>query len=171
MQLKIREVLAKAEPIQLHLTFDMADLLKDRQDIAGFGMLKADLTAAGRSGVADVEGRLNLSVELVCSRCLGPVKEDLDIPFRESFTQKPELIPSGGEEEEVHLVTDDIDLKTYVEEAVWLALPFTPLCKEDCLGLCPVCGRNRNEQDCGCSTAKVDPRLAGLADFFNDDKK
>jgi uncharacterized protein len=170
MQLNYRQVSAKAGPVEVVSSFDMSDLLKDRQDVSGFGLVQAQLTADHKSGLLEIEGTLRLPIELVCSRCLGSAKEELEIPFQESFTPKPELVPDD-DRDDVHLIKDEIDLKPYVEEAVWLALPYIPLCKEDCLGLCPVCGQNRNIQECGCNRDRVDPRLAGLADFFNDSNK
>lgn len=169
MMLSRKELAAKGHPVALSGTFDMSDLLKERKDVVSFGKVKAELEAHSDNGVAVIEGTLWFPVELVCSRCLGPVKETLEIPFREVFTDRPEIIPKE-ELEDVHVVADDrIELAPYVEEAVWLELPFAPVCDEDCKGLCPVCGRNRNLEPCGCSTDRVDPRLAGLADFFKQE--
>lgn len=166
MMLNRKELAAKGHPVALSGTFDMSGLLNERKDIVSFGPVKAELEARSVKGIVEVEGTLMFPVELSCSRCLGPVKETLEIPFREAFTDRPEIVPKE-ELEDVHVVADDrIELAPYVEEAVWLALPFAPVCGEDCKGLCPVCGTNRNLERCGCNTDKVDPRLAGLADFF-----
>lgn len=147
----------------------MSDLLKERKDVMSFGPVKAELEARSEKGVAEIVGNLAVELELTCSRCLGPIKQTLQIPFREVFTDRPEIIPKE-ELEDVHVVTDDrIELAPFVEEAVWLELPFAPVCGEDCKGLCPVCGNNRNLEPCGCNTDRVDPRLAGLADFFKQD--
>jgi uncharacterized protein len=168
MQLNIRDLSAKGATIHFTDSFDLADLLKGRHDIVEFGTLAADFTAEPESGVTRVTGELTLPVEMLCSRCLTPIKEKLSIPFDESFTQRSELVPKNESEEEVHLVSEDkLDLGPYVEEAVWLALPYVPLCKETCEGICPQCGRNRNEETCDCKLEQIDPRLAGLADLFN----
>ncbi|WP_213521744.1 DUF177 domain-containing protein [Paenibacillus sp. J31TS4] len=160
--------LAKEKTVRLKETLDVSGLLKGRTDVKGFGELEADLQAELTSGVAEVTGQLTLDVQMVCARCLGPVHERLAVPFREVFTEREDLLPEK-EREDAHIVTEDaVDLKPFVEEAVWLALPNIPLCKEDCKGLCPVCGTNRNETDCACKQERIDPRLAGLADFFKD---
>ena len=117
-----------------------------------------------------MQGKLTLDVEMICSRCLGAIQKTLFMPFHEVFTQKSELMPKDerDERDEIHLVSEDkIELMPYVEETVSIALPYIPLCSETCKGLCPTCGQNRNEQSCACKQDKLDPRLAGLADFFN----
>lgn len=115
-----------------------------------------------------MHGQLTARLELVCSRCLTSFTETYVIPFDEQFklTDSTDLSPEE-EEDDVTAVTEDlIDLQPYVEVALLLALPFAPLCSESCKGLCPTCGTNRNEQSCGCSNERIDPRLAGLQDFF-----
>jgi uncharacterized protein len=112
-----------------------------------------------------VSGTITMDVEQNCSRCLEPVKQSLDIPFQEAFTQSSK---AAEEDDNLLLVTEDkIELKPYIEETVLLELPYIPLCDEDCKGLCPVCGTNRNVNPCACKQEKIDPRLAGLADFFD----
>lgn len=59
-----------------------------------------------------------------------------------------------------------IDIGPLVREVLALALPMKPLCREDCLGLCPVCGKSLNDGPCGCRVEVIDPRLAALADAF-----
>lgn len=169
MRINVKELIAKGKPVHLQESMDLSGLLGGRQDLLSFGELKADLSARADGEVAVVEGTLTLHVTMECSRCLGPAEERLTVPFRESFTMEPVSADSGGAQDELHQITEDFaELTPYVEEAVWMALPFVPLCKEDCKGLCPECGTNRNERECGCSTERIDPRLAGLADLFKD---
>ncbi|MEO3945160.1 DUF177 domain-containing protein [Gorillibacterium sp. CAU 1737] len=171
MQINVKELTMKDKRIQLNEKLDLSELLSGRQDLESFGELTADLTASGEDNTAVVEGTLRLPVTMVCSRCLGPARETLVIPFHERFTK--EAVPPETEEEEenLHSVQEDVvELAPYVEEAVWMSLPYVPLCKDDCKGLCPVCGTNRNERDCGCSTDRIDPRFAGLADLLNKDE-
>ena len=60
---------------------------------------------------------------------------------------------------------EKIDLGEVVREQLYLALPMKPLCQEDCKGLCPVCGVNRNRETCSCQQEWVDPRMAALAEL------
>ena len=72
---------------------------------------------------------------------------------------------SAGYEEDVGVSfyrDDVIDLGDVIREQFYLALPMKPLCREDCKGLCPVCGVNRNREACSCDTTWVDPRMEPL---------
>ena len=66
-----------------------------------------------------------------------------------------------ADEDAYPLVDDELDLEPLVRDAVLLELPLAPLCREDCAGLCPQCGANRNEGACGCAAPR-DPRWATL---------
>jgi len=60
---------------------------------------------------------------------------------------------------------DELDLSALIETETTLAVPMKPLCRDDCLGLCPVCGGNRNVTACACAARATDPRLAVLKDL------
>ncbi len=165
MIISFRE-LAKAGSARYHERIDIGGLIKGRRDIVQSGPLQVELTAEYKAGAVHVQGMLSVELELVCSRCLGQFRQTLNIPVREMFVQKTEG-EEPDEDDEVHPVSEDkFDLKPYIEEIVFLELPYIPLCDEACKGLCSVCGKNRNEEQCGCSQERIDPRLAGLADFF-----
>jgi uncharacterized protein len=168
MIISIRDLAAKADKVHLTEKRDVSELLQGRPEVVSHEILTVDLHAEGISGMTEVQGQLSLPVKLVCSRCLTTFEETLWMQFHEVFTQKPELMPED-EPEDIHLVSEDkIELTPYVEETVSLALPYIPLCTKACKGLCPECGQNRNEQPCACKQEKLDPRLAGLADFFKE---
>ena len=91
-----------------------------------------------------------------CRRCLGEASGTLTVDVRELFEV-------GSDEEETYPLTgDQIDVEPLVRDAVLLELPLAPLCREACQGLCPVCGANRNEGDCGHKPDDRDPRWAAL---------
>ncbi|MGL5406168.1 MAG: YceD family protein [Propionibacteriaceae bacterium] len=105
------------------------------------------------SGVADVE----LAGE--CARCLEALEDDLEVDIQELFVY-PE---SEASDEEVSRIVDDlIDLEPLIRDQVVLDLPFTPLCDEDCLGLCPTCGANLNNSPEHSHQDQVDQRWAAL---------
>jgi uncharacterized protein len=62
----------------------------------------------------------------------------------------------------------ELDVDEALREELLLGFPSRLLCSEDCLGLCPKCGRPKREGDCGCSDREIDPRLAVLKNFFDD---
>ena len=99
-----------------------------------------------------------------CARCLEPYAFDLDTDFFFVLVPRAELADEMElHDEELDLSFyqgDEVDLTPLVREQIILALPSRPLCREDCRGLCPQCGANRNVQPCTCVEAGGDPRLA-----------
>jgi uncharacterized protein len=116
-----------------------------------------------------VTGDVRALVPLTCGRCL----EEFPVTVRAAVDARFAPRPAAGEN--VELGADDLDLDFYdhdelnlatlVETETTLALPMKPLCREDCRGLCPVCGGNRNVTPCACESRAPDPRLAALKDL------
>ena len=107
-----------------------------------------------------------VSAELVgeCSRCLGEVREERDFDLQELY-----YYPGRDAEEDALFVVDEyIDLDPPMRDAIVLELPFTPLCREDCLGLCPICGFNLNDDPEHNHGEQIDPRWEGLELFKAD---
>ncbi len=113
-------------------------------------------------------GRVRATLECPCSRCLEAFTTTVDAPFDAFFL--PASANAGGGERQVadedlgvsFYTNDTIDLGEIIREQFYLALPMKPLCREDCQGLCPVCGINRNRETCSCQPIWVDPRLEPL---------
>ncbi|MFC5448298.1 YceD family protein [Paenibacillus aestuarii] len=169
MQIQLKDLASKGQPVHITADLNLTSPFEGRQDILGYSPIHVDLHAKHEGGAAKVNGTLTFNVELSCSRCLSQFKQTIELPFEEVFTQK--LDEESEDDEDIHLVTEDkVDLEPYVVENIIVGLPLIPLCGEACKGLCPVCGTNRNEHDCGCKQDKIDPRLAGLADFFNQEQ-
>jgi uncharacterized protein len=98
-----------------------------------------------------------------CSRCLAPITHEFTFPVREFFEQRP------IEGETYPLVDDEIDLALIVRDTVLPELPVVPLCRPECLGLCSICGVDRNETTCECRAAEPDPRWEALGSLtFTD---
>jgi len=91
-----------------------------------------------------------------CRRCLGEAVGEVVTRVREVYE------PSSDGVDTYPLSGSQVDLGPLVRDAVLLGLPPAPLCKEGCLGLCPVCGANRNEARCSCDVSPPDPRWAAL---------
>jgi len=91
-----------------------------------------------------------------CRRCLGDAVGEITAQVREVYET------SSDGEETYALNGSQVDLAPLVRDAVILGLPPAPLCDEGCLGLCPVCGANRNEARCRCDVSLPDPRWAAL---------
>lgn len=119
-------------------------------------------------GRAHVRGKITADLSLDCSRCVEPVEKHFDILFDDVFidaSEEPRVDETEVRAEDLDesLVIDGkIDLIEVVREQLLLALPEQVFCREDCKGLCPECGANRNLIDCKCADNEVDPRWAAL---------
>lgn len=109
-----------------------------------------------------VEAALQVSgtARLTCGRCLIEFSEPVSGEITQRFVFDEASLEA--EPEAWIIEGEDVEIAPLVMEALYLALPGRPLCRPDCLGLCPTCGRNRNEEPCRCSEERVDPRMEAL---------
>ena len=108
-----------------------------------------------------------------CARCLDTVTGTLEFDFNRTLVTEGTLSDEQLEEEadEYMLIRDGVLAPDEaIAESVWLEFPMTLLCSDDCMGLCPVCGKKRAE-GCNCNTAETDPRWAKLAAMFDNDRE
>lgn len=94
-----------------------------------------------------------------CSRCLDPMKLDVEVDFQELFAY------SGTSEDDLLVQDDSIDLDPVIRDAVVLSLPFTPVCSPDCAGLCAECGVKLAENPGHVHEAAIDARWSELQKF------
>ena len=112
-------------------------------------------------------------IQIECGRCLTEVTQPLEFPFSEEYYQTV-VVNTGAalpkpEEPDVFLIdeTHKLDLGEAMREYALLSVPMLPLCREDCKGLCPECGANLNDEECGCDTEQSDERLAVLKQLLD----
>jgi uncharacterized protein len=129
-----------------------------------------------RNVIEDIRlvGNLATRVEVSCARCLDPVSQDLlrdfDLLYRPQGADRDrgdEAPVSGTESEISYYEGEGLLLEDVLREQVLLALPLRVICRADCKGLCPHCGRNLNQETCNCTEAVVDPRWDALRDLKN----
>lgn len=156
------EVHQEVEPSALSLSPDEGTV------IGSFSCIGNLMLTGERS--AYFQGMLSGRVSRECVRCLALFEESLSLPLEAEF-QKPSnagvstnvkgkgvkgqdvsVDESASDEDVYPIIGNDIDLLPAIREHLILATPIQPLCKEDCLGLCQVCGTNLNEGRCGCYT-------------------
>lgn len=167
----------------------LADALSPQGRDTGF---RADRPAAFKASFRKVSGSVLLTGDLSahvtapCKRCLREVAVDLPVHFTLNLVPEPKVSledagldgeaaedpksqkrDSGGsfalrDADREYFDGRTIDLDPIVREQVLLALPVAVVCKDDCKGLCPRCGQDLNEAECGCERKVVDPRLAVL---------
>jgi uncharacterized protein len=109
-----------------------------------------------------VSGPLRGSMRLSCARCLKTFDQPFDLDVSELFIRDAD---ADADAEEYPLAEGAIDIEPMVRDAVLLAMPFSPLCKPDCAGLCERCGGDRNLEECRCAPQSVDPRWEVLRDI------
>jgi len=117
--------------------------------------------------VVFVRGRLAVTVPQHCGRCLDPytltVQPQVDARFVPSPAGRGEEHELAGDDLETDMYDNGVlDLNALLETETSLGLPMKPLCRQDCRGLCAVCGGNRNAADCACEEQASDPRWAPL---------
>jgi uncharacterized protein len=143
-----------------------ADLNLEELTFVGPAHLHARLSNA--SSRILLRGKLSGKVELICSRCAEPFIEPVDAPLDEEFlaSTSPEVPKVADPWSDLNVYDDDVndlELDEVLRQNVLATLPIQPLCQEDCKGLCPICGGNKNQRDCDCRETSIDPRLQPLA--------
>jgi len=175
--LSVREIPPEGKPIDVTLDPGAVHLEGEQDFTLESGRLSGRVEK-GEEGTVQFRGRLEARLRLHCGRCLEPfahrLDEDLDLFFMPHASQ-----PDAEEEEQevelsdrdmvvAYYADDRIDLGEMIREQMLLALPLRRLCREDCAGLCPSCGTNRNTGQCDCQpTETADERLAPLRKLFD----
>lgn len=155
---------------------DLGEDVRQRSPLRSAG--RADLVEEhhGKHKVVQdirVKGKLETSLEVPCARCLEPVVHEVersfDLLYRPLGTDSghEELSVTDAEAEIGYYTGDGLLLEDTLREQVLLALPLKTVCREDCKGLCPLCGRNLNVEQCHCEQHVSDPRW----DALNEIKK
>ncbi|HTV06971.1 MAG TPA: DUF177 domain-containing protein [Acidobacteriaceae bacterium] len=132
-----------------------------------------------RTVVQDIrlQGSYSSEFEVACARCLTPVRKTLSGQFDLLF--RPLGADGGSAERSITASEAEIGyyqeggllLEDVLREQVLLSLPTRTLCREDCKGLCPRCGRDLNTEQCTCEAAPADPRWSALSDLAGRLKK
>ena len=119
-------------------------------------------------GELRIQGRYTVEMASQCDRCLGSARFPLDARFDlfyrpASFIAREEEVGIDEGEAEIGFYENGgIGLEEILREQVLLALPMQRVCSDDCKGICPVCGKNRNETACDCKIESHDDRWGAL---------
>ena len=117
-----------------------------------FGSVRYDVFVQVFGTEFTARGVLECDFDAVCSRCGG----DFDFTCHADEFEVSEEIPAE---------TEYFELTNHIRECILLALPNYPVCREDCKGVCPKCGKNLNEGACPCESEGSDDRWAALEGF------
>jgi uncharacterized protein len=167
MLLSVHELALRSLPIDER--YDAGELPLEHPDVESVGPLH--VTGQARLAGPDIALQLHVAGEVHprCARCLEPVTVQLDRDYRLVYHPVSEL----AAEEDVEIRTADtevgffrgegVELDDVVREQVLLSLPMRTICREECRGICPNCGKNLNSGPCGCVRSEVDERWRALA--------
>lgn len=134
-------------------------------ELAVIGTVRAEGCISNAGDVLLLEAELSAQVRRTCGRCLKEFTAVTKADVLEKF------YPASAEniEKDAFVYDSDVvDITEPLRESLLLAEPIQALCKEDCKGLCPICGADLNNGDCGCDRFSVDPRLAALKQFIKN---
>ncbi|HHY38618.1 MAG TPA: DUF177 domain-containing protein [Clostridia bacterium] len=168
-----------------HFSENMDSIIADKGEarLARPVLVDVSLLNTGNRLLADFDVRADVVAR--CSRCLSEFTFPIRLKFKEEYKKAPETAlktqrldgsekPAGtGEAEDeagneiFAFYGDNIDFKEAVRQNLILALPMKFVCREACRGLCPVCGKNLNEGECGCSREE-DSRWSPLRDVLDN---
>jgi uncharacterized protein len=177
MFIKIKDLELRKQPFEETLAPGAIDLGADVEQ-------KSPLQAAGtaelirenrgaRKVIEDIRvvGSFSTLVEVRCARCLEAVENKLAESF--DLLYRPQGVDARGDDASIGEAETEIGyyrgegllLEDVLKEQVLLALPVKQVCRPDCQGLCPHCGRNRNAESCDCAATMPDPRWSALGDI------
>ena len=144
----------------------------EEDDFSLASPVEGSLTVTNGGSLLVVRGELHTKVKLSCSRCLEEFEQSLDADLSEAFSIDPS-VPRAERQTvdaeapgEAAFRENELDLTELLRQLVLLELPLRAVCREDCLGLCARCGRNRNRGECHCPPEETEGPFAGLRDLL-----
>jgi uncharacterized protein len=169
MFLSIKEM--EVRKVRFDETFQPGEIDFSSEDVRQCSPLHAAGMAellANTDGEVRIQGRLTVKLESECDRCLGraefPLDTHLDLFYRpsQSLEAADEVAIDEGEAEIGFYEDGGMELEDILREQIMLLLPMQRVCSPECKGICPVCGKNRNETACNCREEPVNDRWSAL---------
>lgn len=158
----IKKKLMAEKTFQMEL--EPAELEMSPEDLPIIGKISVEGNIENAGDVLLLKAHLKARVKRTCSRCLKEFEADTEAQVEERYFP---LETSELPEDALTYKFDIVDITEALREGLIVVEPVQPLCKEDCKGLCPVCGADRNVVDCQCDTRTIDPRLQKLAELLH----
>lgn len=169
MRLRVDDITAEAKELAFEEPEAQVNALLERrppQEYRIEGPISVTISCYRAGTDLFFAGDLHASTHATCARCTDDSVRLIDRSFR--FILTPRVVGLNDDNiqaEDLELSVydgEEVDLAPLIREQFLLALPTRPLCADECRGLCPHCGANRNMADCGCRTESLDPRFAVL---------
>ena len=166
MRIDVREL--ELGPLKLSGEVALEELKIESSDVRVLGQILVRLVAEKHAQEVRVRGSFAAEAQLPCARCLEPVRIPLLVELDQFYRPHKdhrlvgEIELQEKDTEIAFYFGDFIEVSDIIREQILLGLPMKPVCRDDCQGLCPHCGKNRNLDACNCHSLFVDPRLAPL---------
>ena len=149
---------------QISLSFELEPFEFEGEEIRAIEKVCVEGVAISENDVIVINASIKTKLKLNCSRCLDTFIYPIDIDIEERFTNDIDLQQDGT----MFVEGDSLDITEIIENCIISTLPIKRLCKDDCKGLCPECGVNKNIENCSCLDYDVDIRLAKLRELFGE---
>ncbi len=147
---------------------DIIDFSKENElDIKFTKPAEVKATFSSLGGEVNLKASVKCDVEYTCDRCTKEYSDVLCVEFEEVLKKEtPFENQENTDSDIIFFKGNSIDLDEIVYKNIFMNIPTKKLCKEDCMGLCPKCGKDLNEGLCSCDTREADPRFDVLDKFF-----
>lgn len=162
----------KQEPLQVSHIYGVGQLKLALEDVQLNEPVRVDFVLNHKDKDLQIEGSVRTAILYKCSRCLKELSRALTADYSLVYVPQPK---GGRGDEEISLKYDEMDIAFYdgirldvdlmIIEQIELSLPMRFICREDCRGLCHVCGADLNQTSCACKKEQPDSRLAPLLEF------
>ncbi len=118
-----------------------------------------------------ISGSVKLKADIPCDRCLKAVPTDIHFDIDRELAIKDGTAVDEEMEQTDYLIGFELDVDKLVYAEILVNWPMKVLCREDCKGICRICGMNLNSGACECSNSELDPRMAAFQDIFQKFKE
>ena len=118
-----------------------------------------------------ISGSVDIEVAIPCGRCLEEVPTQICFDIEKRLAIEDNTLIDDEMEENDYLIGLELDVERLFYAEILVNWPMKVLCKDDCEGICNVCGANLNKGDCGCQRTELDPRMAAIQDIFSKFKE
>lgn len=174
MQIHLSEILSKegkSVEKEIELNQESFEISGQVYKITKCGPVKLTISNKGNQELL-ISAKMDVAVAIPCSRCL----KDVITEFCLDFSREVDMKVSGEErcrqmDENNYIAGYELNVDALIADEMVLQWPMKVLCKVDCKGICPVCGKDLNQQECECDRTVLDPRMAAFLNIFEQFKE
>jgi len=173
MFVNLTEVLTNEDRVismQMEVQLKEVSVGKENYSVCDSSPVRFVFTNTGK-GKARIEGEAEFIFDAGCDRCLKPVKQKLELSFSREVWAPDMAVDSSVYEEQPFMDGFQMNVEDLLNSEIVTSWPMKILCKPDCKGICPTCGRDLNTGTCDCDHFVPDPRMAAIKDIFEADKE